>query len=245
MALNQLNEEWNDAVQTYYPRLGKVRQSLHNLLTSITLRMLRLRRSAFSGIRLTNERIIEYPQILQWIRPQGRVLDVGCVSSRLPIQLASLGYEVYGIDLSLYAPVAHPNFHFYKEDLFQWKPPVQFDVVILLSTLEHMGHGAYGDAKIASGDARTVRLISEWLAPHGQVLVSVPFGKAGAIAKHRVYDSAGLAELFPGGSFRWVNERYFRRHDGAWSPVPKEELANVTSPDLPANGVAILNLEKR
>jgi len=38
---------------------------------------------------------------------------------------------------------------------------------------------------------------------------------------------------------------YFARREGSWAPVNAEELKDVASPTLPANGVALLNLERR
>lgn len=250
-----MNEEFNDIAQVYFPRFSAARRFFYDALTSLTLKLMRFRRWFFGGTRLTNERVVEYAQMLQWIRPGGkaaadgeprqrRVLDVGCVSSRLPLQLASLGYDVYGVDLSDYQPVSHPQFHFYKENLFTWKPPVQFDAVILLSTLEHIGHGAYGDKKDAGGDAKAIDLIFQWLVPGGQILISVPFGAAGETAKHRIYNSSALLNLFPSARFRWVNQQYFQRIGGAWFPVPQSALADIQSPSLPVNGVAVLDLER-
>lgn len=62
-------------------------------------------------------RIFEYPLIFQNLDLEsGRMLDVGCCGSKLPIELASLGYEVYGIDVNDY-PLTHPNFIFIKQDV--------------------------------------------------------------------------------------------------------------------------------
>lgn len=194
---------------------------------------------------MVNERIIEYPQIFQWLKPSGVVLDVGCVSSRLPIQLASLGFEVYGIDLGDY-PCRHPKFHFYKVNLFEWTPPRKFDIVIFLSTLEHLGLGVYGEKKQAdeNTDKKAIDRVYEWMPTGGQLLVSVPFGKLEVTGKHRIYDSTRLRFVFPENKFRWVEEKYFARMNENWLPSSAEALKNVASSFLPTNGVAILNLEK-
>ena len=98
MSLNQMNEQLNDAFETYFPKFGPLRRFAYKLINLLLLKGLRLRTRVFAGCLLVNERIVEYPQIFQWLRPGSVVLDIGCVTSRLPIQLASLGYEVHGVD---------------------------------------------------------------------------------------------------------------------------------------------------
>lgn len=244
MSLNQMNEQFNDALQTYYPKFGKMWGFCYAVATSLLLRFIRWRKKWFGGRILMNERIIEYPQVLRWIRPAGTVLDIGCVSSRLPLQLASLGYEVYGVDIDDY-PLTHQNFHFFRHDVFRWSPPVQFDIVILLSTIEHMGLGAYGELKRDRADHELVGRICSWMKPGGQILVSVPFGRPGLTRKHRIYGFSQLQELFPSFHFQWVDQCYFMRVGGNWVPSSAEALREIESPSLPVNGVAVLNLEYR
>ena len=61
-----------------------------------------------------NERIVEYPFVHANINlEKGKILDVGCGPSKLPIELASRGYQVYAIDLQEYFPLLrHQNFTF-------------------------------------------------------------------------------------------------------------------------------------
>lgn len=86
------------------------------------------------------ERIVEYPLVFSHLpKTKAKILDVGCRYSLLPIQLASMGHQVYGIDLFDYRK-RHPNFSFFKGDSL--KPPFKkefFDVVIAVSTVEHIG----------------------------------------------------------------------------------------------------------
>jgi hypothetical protein len=242
MSLNQMNEQLNDAFEIYFPKPGPITKFLYKVSSLILLVALRLRTKIFRGSILTNERIVEYPLIFQWIRPKGVVLDVGPVSSRLPIQLASLGYEVHGIDTRPF-PFQHPNFYFHRADIFSWSPEQFFNIILLISTLEHFGLGGYGDIKVPEADKQAVVRISSWLSKGGQLLVTVPFGKAGVTKKHRIYDLDRLKYLF--SNFKWRDQRYYRRTEGAWLRSSAEELRDVASPDLPPNGVALLNLEKQ
>src|SRR5262245_31050363 len=99
MSLEQLNYGFNDAIQTYYPPMGPVRAFLFRAVSWVVRRLFLWRPRYFRGQVLLNERIVEYPVILRWMPDRGTVLDVGCVTSRLPLQLASLGHEVWGIDV--------------------------------------------------------------------------------------------------------------------------------------------------
>lgn len=240
MSLNQMNEDLNDAFETYFhPKQGHLKNLIYRVLNSLISNSLKLRTKLLNGRVLVNERIVEYPQILRWIRPEGVVLDIGCVTSRLPIQLASLGYKVHGVDTRIY-PYTHPNFEFHKADIFEWSPQQHFDIILLISTLEHTGLGSYGDLTLPEADKEAVTRISKWLSHDGQFLVTVPFGKPEIVKHQRIYDLERLQYLF--SDFEWVAQKYFRRLEGAWLPSSAEELRDIASPGFPGNGVAMLNL---
>ena len=240
MSLSQANEDLNDSIEEYFTRLGPVGGPAYALLTRLLVTGFRLRSRLFGGRIMVNERIVEYPQVLRWIRPGGVVLDIGCVSSRLPLQLAGLGYEVHGVDTRPYR-FEHPNFHFHRADVFDWSPGRLFDIIILVSTIDHFGLGIYGDQVLPDADKNAIERVSTWLVEKGQMLVTVPFGRAGVTARHRVYDMERLKYLF--SDFNWKNENYCRRTGTAWTPCPAEALRDVASPDMPPNGVAMLDLE--
>ena len=244
MALNQMNEEFNDAFQTYFPPLGRVQRVIYSILTSGILKIIKIQRKLFGGKLSVNERIIEYPYIFQRIRPNACVLDIGCVSSRLPIQLASLGHEVHSVDVQEY-PFKHKNFYFHKEDIFRWNPTERFDSVLLISTIEHFGLGGYGDSVVEDPDTRAVQRFAGWLKQGGQILVTTPFGKPGQTSKHRIYDRARLKRVFPDDKFIWKDERYFQRVDGSWIPSTEEKLRTIESKSYPVNGVVFLDIEKK
>ena len=237
--MNQLNENLNDAFETYFPGQGKLGEFGLDFLDFFLKRGFRLRRSMFGGRIVTNERIVEYPRILQWLKEGGKVLDIGCVSSRLPIQLASLGYEVHGLDTRPYG-FTHPNFRFHQSDLFKWKPEGKYDVILLVSVIEHFGLGGYGDLVLPDADKQAIDTVAGWLKDDGQLLVSLPFGTPGVTPKHRIYDRQRLNHVF--GRFHRHREAYFYRKDGAWVPGNPEDVEKIPSPDLPVNGVVILDL---
>lgn len=96
---------------------------------------------------------------------------------------------------------------------------------------------------LPEADRRAVAQVSKWLRRGGQLLVTVPFGKPEVTKKHRIYDIGRLKYLF--SDFKWVQQRFFERVEGAWVQSSAEKLKNVASSTLPPNDVAILDLERK
>lgn len=245
MPVNQLNEDFNDAIETYYPNRSSIASILFKWHAILTIKLLQAKRKAFRGTRSVNERIVEYPCVLRWIQTGERVIDIGCVSSRLPLQLASLGYNVTGVDLRPYPPITHSNFRFVQSDIFQFQPDEPVDTVVAISTIEHFGIEGYRSCpsplpEWASGPFELMERLRGWLKTNGQILLSVPFGLPRVTPKHRVFDPDLLAEVTRG--LERFREAYFRRTSQGWLPSTCEEVAKLDSPSLPANGVVVLDL---
>lgn len=187
-----------------------------------------------------NERILEIPFVLTRLPRTGKILDIGCTSSSLALQLAGLGYDVTAVDLRDY-PFTHPRLRFEKGDILHSKiAPGSQDGAILISVLEHMGLGSYGDAR-GVGDDEFLRSVVRLVRPGGRVWVTVPFGRAADCGWYRVYDSQRLQTLLSGFT---VEETLFgRRIDPlAWELCPEAALATVASDRSPMNGVALITL---
>jgi 2-polyprenyl-3-methyl-5-hydroxy-6-metoxy-1,4-benzoquinol methylase len=98
----------------YYNNRGKFKLFLHRTINKLLDILEYIRDSLLPNEVLVNERIIECPLVFKYINSNnGKILDVGRYSSRLPIQLASMGYKVWGIDIRSYN-FQHPNFTFKK-----------------------------------------------------------------------------------------------------------------------------------
>ena len=139
-------------------------------------------------------------------------------------------------------PFTHSNFTFHKTDVFTWSPDQKFDIILLISVIEHFGSGDYGDLEVLDADRQAVEKFSGWLSKNGQLIVTVPFGQAGLTKKHRIYDLKRLKYLF--SKFNWVNHKYFQRIKENWVEKDAQDMENITSLELPPNGVALLNLKK-
>lgn len=238
--INQFNEDLNDAFELHFPPMSPITKRLHRCLTDLVLWGLSTRIRVFNATTVVTERIVEYPTVFSWLPEKpARILDIGCVSSRLPIQLASLGYNVHGLDARPYR-YSHRNLTFHQQDLFSWTPDLLFDTICLISTLEHIGLGGYGDIKFDYADHQAIQKIIRLIKPGGQLIVSVPFGKRGQTWKYRIYDMDQLKVLF--ADFTWRRLAYFKRVGLDWLPALPEELAEVVSPLGKVSGVAILDL---
>ena len=126
-----------------------------------------------------SERIVEIPFVHRHLPYpyHGRVLDVGYLESELIFQVASLGFDTWGIDIRPPA-VAFPGVHFIQGDVIQYPfEPHSFDVVTAISTVEHIGLQAYGNvAADPQGDVHALQGALRSLKPGGRLILTVPFG---------------------------------------------------------------------
>ena len=125
-----------------------------------------------------NERLAEYPYVFSQLakHPEIKsVLDIGSAFSLLPIQLATLGYQVTGLDIIDSGDTYHPDFVQIVSDLFDNKiPDNSFDAVVSISTIEHMGFGVFGDKVIPDADVRAFEIVHRLLKPGGIAVITVP-----------------------------------------------------------------------
>jgi len=184
-------------------------------------------------------RIVEHPLVFRILKlTKGRILDIGCCESKLIIELASLGYEAYGIDQKDYS-LLHPNFHFIKADIMKMPFPDNFfDCITAISTIEHIGFGIYGDPIIEKGgDKKAITEMKRVLKKGGRMLITMPYGglpwpkTSGWHNRCSWYNSHLLKELLNIENLKIEEKRYFIKEDGNWIPAP-ESKANKRSPDL-------------
>lgn len=197
---------------------------------------------------LPSRRIIEYSFVIQRLNPApaGRVLDIGCVArlNFLPACLASLGWEVYGIDLREFK-FKWPNFHLICEDITKKTSFSDdfFDHVYAVSTLENIGMGGrYGvNEDDLQANVKTVNEVKRILKKDGTFLVTVSYGKRSITRHmHRIYDQVGLHDLFQ--NWKIQDESYYvRSKEGYWEKVP-EKVAELVNNKNGENAIALLEV---
>jgi len=210
------------------------------------------------------ERIVEYGWVLRNMDECTTILDVGCWGTLFPIMLASLGYKVTGIDLREY-PYTHPNFRFIQGDVFEIDlllPDQKFDVITLISTLEHIGIlYRTEDSLDLDADRKALNILSRKLCKGGKMLITIPVGKFKILKRYRqpgekfpkpiipwckVYDKKAIERIIIEPLILEKIE-YFIERKGNWMPGTEEEAMKFDYPEVGAKikSIACLKLKRR
>ena len=149
-----------------------------------------------------NERIVEVPWamgVAANLEPGALVLDFGATESTVSLSLASLGLDVIATDLRPY-PLRHPRLRSVTGPIEAWEGPERpLAAVFCISAIEHVGLGAYGeDATDGELDRAIVERFGGWLAPDGELVLTVPYGRWEVTELQRVYDTEHLDALLAG-----------------------------------------------
>ena len=179
-----------------------------------------------------SERIVEVPFVHRNLPYpfRGRVLDVGYRESQVIYELSSLGFESWGIDirppLVKFSGVEHV-----VGDICQYPFPAgHFDVVISLSTIEHIGLLGYGNLNYdPEGDLHALQGIHRALKPNGRLILTVPFGKRGQTVSSRFYDHESLLALLARARFEVETEDYWHQQGMRWMPTSWEVAEQTDS----------------
>jgi SAM-dependent methyltransferase len=195
----------------------------------------------------TTERIIERTWVLRHLSdvpPGAKIVDLGCSESTLGLELASNGFDVVGIDVRNH-PLTHPNFEFIQQDICESKLPENtFDAAIALSTIEHIGLGAYGDPKGEGLDRVAMKEVYRILKPGGVLLLTTPFGKPAVTSLHRIVDSNSLRALLGGFDIRLL-EFGIKVDTRTWvNPVNESQADRDLDSSLGPGAVALVKAYK-
>ena len=174
----------------------------------------------------------EYDFVMNNIPSKGdRILDVGSTGSLLPLKLAKNEYEVCVIDVREYHE-KHPNLTVVNTDI--QKTPFSddfFDMITCVSTIEHIGLGAYGDPKYDGGGESTVQEFKRILKKNGKLILTTPFAGGYKIlpwgdAYERIYNYEKIRALFKGWKIL-KEEYYIPKKAKHWIKATREEAEKI------------------
>jgi methyltransferase family protein len=193
-------------------------------------------------LRWVNERIVEVPyafRALSRVQPGAKVLDVGAAESSVSLSLATLGYDVTAVDPRP-NPLSHERLHVVEARIEEWQSEAEFDAVLCLSTIEHIGTAAYDQRGSEERlDLRAIARIRELTSLGGLLVLTTAVGRPSVGEQGRVYDHQGLDGLLEGWD---VDDLTLVQRRGAttWDTVdqPIEEL------DAEAETVAMITATK-
>jgi hypothetical protein len=172
-----------------------------------------------------NERIVEVPFVFERMADLdlgARILDVGCAESMVAFSLASMGYEVTGIDLHPY-PFDHPRLTTVVEAVENWEwPDGYFDAIVCLSSIEHFGLGVYGEDEQDGLDVRAMERITRWARPGAVLALTAPFGRYNVGSQQRTYDMPSLTRLLAGWKVESLRIAIRMKRGVGWTVIDGE-----------------------
>jgi hypothetical protein len=154
--------------------------------------------------------------------PRGaRVLEVGCAEAdwMTPIMAARPDLQITGID---WRPAPGRPGQVIQGDVLthDW-PAASFDVMVGISSIEHIGLGHYdADPLDPDGDRHCMARVCRWLKPGGWVYLDVPYDPAGYRVEgtsHRVYDDAAVTDRLLAGFTR--QQTWYFAHERVGTPL--------------------------
>lgn len=179
----------------------------------------------------TDERVIEVPWILARLAGR-RALEVGYAFAEPPYLAALLlaGFErLVGVDL---AAADVPGLEGVQADVRDLPfEKAAFDLVLCVSTLEHVGadNTGYGLEAESDGASRSeaLRELRRVLAPDGRLLVSVPCGEPGDYGWFRQEDVRGWTRLFTDAGFFVEEQEVYELTEEGWRAGPEVDPSGL------------------
>lgn len=188
------------------------------------------------------ERHTEYLWVLKNITTEGNLLDIGSLESELANELTKIkSLRVFGVDIR--SPNKGILYEFRKEDATHLSFNDEFfNLVTIISSIEHFGLDVYGGQKIDNADKIAIKEIKRIMKPNGLLLLTVPFG-AKPRPWSRVYNIKSLQVLLEG--FKILEEKYYVQQDFGWIETSKDiaelnEGAKFRSEEISSGAIACI-----
>jgi SAM-dependent methyltransferase len=183
---------------------------------------------------LSGDRCIEYGFVIKNLIGLDRsryrsVLDIGCYASPLTTIIRELGFAVDGVDL-LPSPYIYQGVNHLQGDFLSLDFKVSYDVVVLCSTIEHIGLGGrYGSRNIEDGDMKAIEKVKQLLNTQGILILTVPYGKEKTIKPlHRVYNKSSRLLRYAYDNFKVEVEEFYKNNsEDIWVKCSENEARRV------------------
>ena len=199
------------------------------------------------GPPASDERVVEIPWVLARLSP-GRVLEVGYAFAEpayVAGLLAAAPRELVGVDL---ATSEVPGMETAQADVRELPfPDADFDQVLLVSTLEHVGadnerYGLDGGTD-GRGMHAALRELRRVLRPAGTLLVTVPLGEPEDYGWFRQEDLRGWTRLFTHAGLFVEEQEIYELVDDGWRAAPTFQPAGVRYGERGPAASAVLCVE--
>jgi hypothetical protein len=125
-----------------------------------------------------SSRDVEYDFVYRNVNRRNlRILDIGGYESLIPLVFARAGHKVTAYDFRPYTE-RNPNLQIIQGDFMKNQlPHKSFDIILLISTIEHIGLGAYGMPEYKDADFEVMNKLSGLLADGGKLILTFPFNE--------------------------------------------------------------------
>jgi len=189
-----------------------------------------------------NERVVEVPWLVSRLGRPRAVLDVGSAGATYYAALIACGAErIVAADTrpcEAPAPIEVAQVNATQMPA-EWTEA--FDVVVCISTLDHVGLAAYGNLPEENAVERVIAEIRRVLRPQGRLLATFPVGRA-QITSHpgggqRVFGLDEVERYFAGWRRR---VSAYRLRNGVYAPAALEECGDAEYLGDRAEAVACL-----
>jgi len=184
---------------------------------------------------LTGDRCIEYAFVVKNLVKLDRneyktVLDIGSWASPLTTIIKEIGFKVDGMDLPPSSPILYEGVKYIQGDFLSVDVKDSYDVVVLCSTIEHIGLGGrYGSKDIEDGDIKAIEKVKKILRPGGILILTIPYGEEKTIKPlHRVYNKTGRLLKYAYENFEVEVEEFYKNNlENVWVKCEEPEAREV------------------
>lgn len=175
-------------------------------------------------------------------RPPAHLLDLGCGSATNAIEMASLGFQVVGVDARPMS-LRHPNFTMIQTQLADLPfEDESFDGVVALSTQQYSGLAWSTSAEGGASLERAVAEVFRVLKRAGRVLLTLPFGRTTVKPAQHVYYRNQIDRLLH--DFHIIEHGYGVLEGGGWTFTLDAQRAEQMDGSDCIRAVCLLVLEK-